>query len=68
MLTIYQRDNNKNYNSPTVLNAYKKVIKKLYGLKMSANQIKIELSNYINRHNIYFIMMPSQYYGLTLHY
>lgn len=73
---LYNKNNNGKYSfnnfekilySPTVLNAYKKVIKKLYGLKMSANQIKIELSNYINRHNIYFIMMPSQYYGLTLY-
>ena len=53
--------------SPTVLNAYEKVIKDLYGLKMSANEIKDKLSNFIATHNIYIIMMPSRYYGLTLY-
>ena len=34
---------------------------------MSANEIKDKLSNFIATHNIYIIMMPSRYYGLTLY-
>ena len=53
--------------SSAVLNAYERVLYELYGIKVTSTRIKNELKKFIFTHNIYFIRLPDEYYGLTLY-
>lgn len=53
--------------SPTIINAYERALFELYGIKSDPKGIKAKLKSFISNHNIYFIHLPNEYYGLTLY-
>ena len=65
----------KNYNlyskdiifSKVVLQAYKEVLKELYGVQLSRNEIREILKNFFKMHSIFFVYMNIDYYGLIIY-
>jgi len=73
---IYKENNNGLYSfnnfknilfSPVVLQAYKEVIEELYGENKCIHEIKSIIKDFIKRHNVYFIKMNIEYYGMILY-
>ena len=53
--------------SKVVLQAYKEVLKELYGIQLSRNEIKEKIKNLFKMHSIFFVFMSIEYYGLILY-
>ena len=53
--------------SPTILSTYSEILEKLYGTKISSKKIENDLKDFISKHNIFLISMPSNRYGLTFY-
>ena len=53
--------------SKVVLQAYKEVLKELYGVQLSRNEIKEKIKNFFKMHSIFFVYMNIEYYGLILY-
>lgn len=73
---IYNENNNGLYSfnniknilfSPVVLQAYKEVVEELYGENKSIQEIKSIIKGFIKKHNVYFVLMNIEYYGMILY-
>ena len=53
--------------SKVVLQAYKEVLKELYGVQLSRNEIREKIKNFFKMHSIFFVYMNIEYYGLILY-
>ena len=53
--------------SKVVLQAYKEVLKELYGIQLSRYEIKEKIKNFLKMHSIFFVAMGLEYYGLILY-
>ena len=53
--------------SKVVLQAYKEVLKELYGVQLSRNEIREKIKNFFKMHSIFFVYMNIDYYGLILY-
>ena len=53
--------------SKVVLQAYKEVLKELYGVQLSRNEIREKIKNFFKMHSIFFVYMNIDYYGLIIY-
>ena len=53
--------------SKVVLQAYKEVLKELYGVQLSRNEIKEKIKNFFKMHSIFFVYINIDYYGLIIY-
>lgn len=53
--------------SNTILNTYREVLKELYNITISVEEIKTKLIEFRMKHKIFFLEMPHNLYGLTLY-
>ena len=53
--------------SPTVLEIYREVLKELYGVNVPSNELKKVISDFLDKHDIYFISMDKKLFGFIIY-
>ena len=53
--------------SPTVLEIYREVLKELYGVNVPSNELKKVISDFLDKHDIYFIIMDKKLFGFIIY-
>ena len=53
--------------SPTIISLYKDVLYELYGINISKKELIKVVEEFINTHNIFFVKMPLQRFGMLLY-
>lgn len=53
--------------SPTVLEIYREVLKELYGINVPSNELKKVISDFLDKHDIYFISMDKKLFGFIIY-
>ena len=53
--------------SPTILGLYKEILYELYNIKIKKEELKKVIKKFIEKHNIFFVLMNKRRYGMILY-